>query len=108
MAAAGITNALGMVSVTMLKRTLAPGLSRSPGLAASAQTCTVVLAGSVAGLTTVTRAGTSIWPLVRRMAAALPILMLAVSACGMLARATTREVSITVSKGLPVAAISPA
>ena len=46
-------------SVTMTACTLAPGLSFSPGFSASTQTCTVVLAGSVAGLTTITLPGTT-------------------------------------------------
>ena len=48
-----------MVSVTIVDVDAAPGFERAAGILASrTQTCTVVLLGSVAGLTTVTLPGT--------------------------------------------------
>src|ERR1035438_9886822 len=58
-ATAGATTAFLMVFATIVTCTETPGLSRSPGLAISTQTCTVVLFGSTAGLTTITLPGTS-------------------------------------------------
>ncbi len=88
--------------------TLVPGLSCPPGLSACTQTCNVVLLGSVAGLTTVTFPSTvwlvSTWVIV----AGWPIFTDAAWFWGTLARATTLEMSITVTRGVPGVAISPA
>ena len=84
-----------------------PARRRSPGLSACTQTCTVVLFGSVAGLTTMTLPGTGSLPSAGVIVAAAPTLMSFAWSCAMLMRATIFDTSMTVSSGAPVVAISP-
>src|SRR5437773_1933146 len=98
---AGTTSASLIVAELMEKWTVAPGFSVWSGFAASAQTSTVVLLGSSAGLTTVSFAGiASSLPGTVRVAAS-PFFNTAASLCGICALAITRERSITVINGVP-------
>src|SRR5258708_8020178 len=106
-AAAGTTKASFTVLAVNDTCTLVPGLSCCLGFFASNQISTVVLFGSSAGLTTVTfpstgssNPGTVIVPL-------SPTFSKAASAWGMCAFAITAARSITVTIGVPAAAISP-
>ena len=96
-----------IVAATIETCTAAPGCSCSPGLSACTQTCTVVLFGSTAGLTTVTLPVTGSPPSAGVSVASSPTLTFFAWSCAMLTRATTFDMSITVSSGVPAAAISP-
>ena len=106
-AGAGISVAPSSVAATIDTCTAWPACSRSPGLSACTQTCTVVLFGSDAGLTMVTLPVTSSPPSAGVIVASLPTLTFLAWSCAMLMRATTFDMSITVSSGAPAAAISP-
>src|SRR5260370_28765544 len=106
-ALAGITRVAFAVCAVSNGCTLVTGFSACLGFLASNQTSTVVLLGSSAGLTTVTLPsigssipGTDMVPL-------SPTFSVAASFCGMCALAINEEVSITVIRGVPAAAISP-
>ena len=104
---AGTTRASFTVCAVRESCTLVPGFNACLGFLASSQTSTVVLLGSSAGLTTVTlpSIGSSIPGTV--MVPLSPTFNAAASLCGMCALAMTEEISITVSRGVPAAAISP-
>ena len=85
----------------METRTVAPGLRRSPGLGTWTQTSIVVVLGSTVGLTTVTLPARS--PSGPPMRAGRPTLMAAASFTGILARATTCEISTIETSGEPAA-----
>ena len=85
----------------------APARSCSPGLSACTQTCTVVLLGSTAGLTMVTRAGDGRAAVDRRQRRLVADLDVPGLLLRELTRATTDDTSITVSIGVPAFAISP-
>src|SRR5258708_3212367 len=104
---AGTTSASFTVCAVRESCTLVPGFNACLGFLASSQTSTVVLLGSSAGLTTVSlpsmgssMPGTVIVPL-------SPTFNAAASLCGICALAMTEEISITVNRAVPAAAISP-
>ena len=82
--------------------------SRSPGLSACTQTCTVVLFGVGRRADDGDLAGAPLAsPSAGVIVAGLPTLTFLAWSCAMLTRATTFDMSITVSSGAPGVAISP-
>src|SRR5207248_9432805 len=102
----GITPALGTGLATISTGVLPPGRSFPSFLSASAQTWTVVLDASSAGLTCVIFAGTGT-PSRPMMLASLPTASSRASFCETCARAVTREVSMTVTTAAPDGPVSP-
>ena len=106
-AGAGMSVAPSRVAATIDDVHRRPARSRSPGLSACTHTCTVVLFAIDAGLTIVTLPVTGSPPSAGVIVASSPTLMSFAWSCAMLTRATTVDMSITVSSGVPAVAISP-
>src|SRR5438093_11326897 len=87
--------------------TLVPGLRCWPGFFACTQTSTVVLFGSSVGLTIVTVPATGFCSPGAVIVALSPTFSNAASGCGMLGRAMTCGMLMTVSNGTLAEAIAP-
>ena len=107
-AAAGIFQACAALGPVISTLTGVPTLSRPERLSILTQTSMVVLPGSSAGLINVTEAATGESIPGTRTEAASPTFNCCAMLSAMCALASRLEVSITVSRGVPAAAVSPA